>query len=301
MNVDTAPESPAVPESAPAPADTAPESKPLARPLSNAEINGGYPTNNMGERAATTQPPAPDPVLPRLPRTPALLANEAHAQAVLEAAGPRGDMEGSIRGAINAQERMAKGLEALERARQSRNPSDTASRHLQRVEEAYGKLLTQAAREHDTAKDRIGERRRQLERQIDEQIGMAASPDAGEIRQALRNMTPEQRGKAIQAAIDNRDGAVLHAVLTGRELTTGVTAAQLRSFRRRAEERYAPDLAAVRAGLDKAEGLVASAFNDLESLADKVKGSRQVVSEFERRTAESDAAWLAFGKSLGGE
>lgn len=304
MNTENAPAT-AAPESAPAadapaPAQDAPAS-PDARPLTNAEINTGYPTNNVAQHAAQTAPPPPDPVLPRLPRTSALLASETHAHEVLKAAGERGDLEGSILGAINAQDRIAKGLEALERARQLRNPKDTASQHLQRVEQAFNKLLTQAAREHDVAKARIGERRRELERQIDEKIGMAPSADATEIRQALRNMSAEERGKAVQAAIDNRDGAVLHAVLTGRELTTGITAAQLRSFRRRAEERYAPDLAGVRAGLDKAEALVSQAFDDLDNLAPKVKGNAQVVSEFERRTAASDAAWLEFGRALGAE
>jgi hypothetical protein len=241
--------------------------------------------------------PLAPPVLPTLPRTTNLMGPDSWKREIQTVAGPFAE-DRAIIGALQAQRRMVESLEALEEVRKSRNPADTASGHLKRASEAYERMAAKSARNADEAIDKIAARRREVDQQVEATLGLHSSLDAAEIRSVLRGMSSGDRGKAIQAAIDSKDGAVLHAVFTGRELSTGVNDAQRKSVRRRAEEKYCPDLLKLRQGLDKAEALVKGAFDDVDALYTHVAGRAEVVSEFERQTAASDAAWLKFNGAI---
>lgn len=244
--------------------------------------------------------PAPEPVLPTLPRTVNLMGHESHAREIRAVAGQFGD-DHAISAALHAQSTMVKGLAALEEVRKTRNPADTAAKHLTRASEAYNAMMRAAAAKHDSAREQIRSRLASLDTQLSQAMNLRPSPDAAEIRQALRSMSSEDRAAAVQAAIVNKDGEFLHAVFSGREVTTGLKDVQRDSFRRRAEEAFSPDLLKLRQGLQRAEALVSGAFDDLFSLQDRVSFSGEVRTEFEKRTQASDAAWLAFNRAIQGE
>lgn len=248
-------------------------------------------------KAAMPFKPPETPALPTLPRSTNLMGSDSWKREIQTVAGPHAG-DHAILGALQVQRRMVESFEALEDIRKTRNPNDTASAHLNRAAKAYERMAETAARNRDSAINTIAGRRNEIELQVEKAIGLHNSLDAAEIRSVLRGMNSEERGKAIQAAIDAKDGAVLHAVFTGRELSTGVTEVMRKSYRRRAEEKHCPDLLKLRQGLDKAEELVKGAFEDVFNLHEHVVGKAEVASEFERQTAASDAAWLKFNGTI---
>lgn len=262
--------------------------------------------NEMGLRIQQPHPtpqaampvrPPEAPVLPTLPRTTNLMGNDSWTREIKAVAGPFAEDRALI-GALQTQRRMVESFEALEAIRKNRNPADTASAHLNRASKAYSTMLEAAARNHDATLNTIKGRLVEIADQVEVSLGLQVSHDAAEIRKALRAMTPEARGKAIQAAIDSKDGAIMHAVFTGREITTGVNDVQRNSFRRRAEEKYSPDLLKLRQGLEKAEALVKGAFQDLFAVESMVSGNPEVATAFEKQTAASDEAWLNFNRAI---
>ncbi|WP_394000517.1 hypothetical protein ACF3M1_10795 [Luteimonas sp. WGS1318] len=246
------------------------------------------------------QPPErPAPVvLPPLPRSISLRATDGHAAEIAREAGPLAPTEPAISSTIAAQRAMSEGLQALEQARQNRDPRKTPAEHLDAVRAAYDRLMRDAARRHDGALASIEARERTLEREISDRIGSNTSPDAAEIRQALRSMTIDERRLAIGRAIESGDQAVIAAVLSGRQMTTGVTPEEQAHYRMRAENRLAPDLAALRRGLARSRALVKSAFDDLFQLDGKIIGSPEVGEEFKRQAQAADEAWLALSRKL---
>ena len=253
--------------------------------------------NSQPQHPQLTVVPPAEPVLPTLPRTVNLMGSDSHEREILAAAGALGS-DGAIKSALNAQKQIVQGLAALEAVRQTRNPADTASKHLSRASEAYNTLIKSAAQKHDQAREQIKSRLSALDVQLAEAMNLRPSSDATEIRQALRAMSSDDRAAAIKAAITAKDGEFLHAVFTGREVTTGLKDVLRDSFRRRAEQAFSPDLLKLRQGLERADKLVAGAFNDLYALEDRAAFSGAVKNEFERRTAASDDAWLAFNRAL---
>lgn len=252
---------------------------------------------NSTQTAATTFRPPEPPALPTMPRTTNLMGPDSWKREIQDVAGPFGD-DRAILGALDVQRRMVEAYEALENIRKTRNPNDTASQHLARAADAYERMAMVSARNSDAALNTIKGRRNEIDLQVEKALGLHNSLDAAEIRQALRGMTQEARGAAIQAAIENKDGAVLQAVFTGREISTGVTDVQRNSFRRRAEQKHCPDLLKLRQGLDKAESLIKGAFNDVENLHSHVGAKPEVASAFAKQMAASDEAWLNFNRTL---
>lgn len=245
------------------------------------------------------QPPRPAPVvLPPLPRSIALRATDGHAAEIAKEGGPLASSESAISSTIAAQRAMSEGLEALELARQNRDPRKTPAEHLDAVRSAYDRLMRDAARRHDGALATIAAREQSLEREIGERIGLAPTPDAPEIRQALRGMNIEERRTAIGRAIESGDQAVIAAVLTGRQMTTGVTPEEQAHYRMRAENRLAPELSALRRGLTRSRELVKSAFEDLFQLDGKIIGNPAAGEEFKRQAQAADEAWLALSRKL---
>lgn len=243
--------------------------------------------------------PAPQPPkLPALIRTTALMSPETHASQIKDAAGNLGNAEPAILGALSAQRQMADAVAALERIRQTRNPADTAHNHLKKANDAYKTMLTTAANRHDMARASVQSRLAQVETQINETLGLHESRDAAEIRTALRSMSKEDRSKAVEAAIQNKDGAILAAVFNSRELVTGIPENQRNSFRRRAEEMHAPELLKLRVGLEKAGQLVSDAFDNLAEMESQVGAVGTAKSELERQVEAADNAWLAFNQAM---
>ena len=251
----------------------------------------------MNTQAPMPARPSAPPALPTLPRTTNLMGSDSWAREIKTVAGPFAE-DRAIAGAINTQRRMVESFEALESIRKNRNPTDTAAGHLNRASKAYTSMIEAAARNHDATLNTIKGRLVEIADQVEASLGLQVSHDAAEIRKALRAMTPEARGKAIQAAIDTKDGAIMHAVFTGREITTGVNDVQRNSFRRRAEEKYSPDLLKLRQALEKSQALVKGAFSDMFAVESLVVGKAEVASEFERQTAASDDAWLKFNSAI---
>ncbi|WP_150298870.1 hypothetical protein [Pseudomonas profundi] len=242
-----------------------------------------------------TRPKAP--TLPTLARSVNLMAPESHARELKALAGDMAN-DPAINSALAAQAGMVRGLAALEDVRKNKHPASTASQHLNKAADAYQRLIKANAARSDQARSQIRSRRMSLEAELAQRLGLTVSGDSTEIRQALRSMTSEERGKAVQAAIESRDGAVLAAVFGGRQITTGFTDVQRDSFRRRAEQLHAPELLALRQALDKAEALVCNAFDDLTMMDEAVAGAPSVRTEFERQSAAHDDAMLALARTL---
>ena len=242
-------------------------------------------------------PIPPAPVLPRLPRNTNLVAAESHERYLRTMAGVAGD-DSAITAAVSAQRAMIRSLDALEAVRQARHPSDTPARLLDRAAEGYRQMIKANAQRHDAAREQIRNRKSGIEAEISQRLGLTVSGDSAEIRQALRSMPSEERGKAIQAAIESKDGAVLQAVFSGRQITTGVSDTQRESFRRRAEELHAPELLSLRRALVAADHLVSGAFDGLVEMDQQAAGAPRVRTEYERQATAHDEAMLALARAM---
>lgn len=262
--------------------------------LPSASYNPDTETN-----ASALPPTAPSksPVLPTLPRTTNLMGPDSHAREFAKTYGNLSE-DHVFRSALNVQRSIVEGLQRLESVRQTRNPSETAGQHLDKVGQAYNTLLRTMANRHDMARSSIRSRMEAVDLELADALGMRQSQDSSEIRQVLRGMDAKQRAAAIQQAIEDKDGAVLHAIFNGRELTTGISETQKRSFRRQAEQAYAPELCNIRHALEAADKLVTASFSDLEGLSDHAVAAPAVRSEFERQVEQYDAAWLEFNRAV---
>lgn len=194
---------------------------------------------------------------------------------------------------------MADGLEALEVARQTRDPRKTPAEHLTRVRGAFENLLKEAARKRDAALVALSDRERALAQEVEARTSLTPSPDAVEIRQTLQRLDAKKRGELIDAAMKSGDKAVLGAIFSGREMTTGVSDVLRDSLRRRYEEQMMPGLHSLRAGIKQARALVDKSFDDLSDLDDHVLGSSQAIDEFHRQTQAADDAWFALSRYTG--
>lgn len=239
------------------------------------------------------------PALPALPRTTELRASERWRVEITKAAGPLGAADSAIGAALNAQATMADGLEALEVARQTRDPRKTPAEHLARVRGAFENLLKEAARKRDAALVALSDRERALAQEVEARTSLTPSPDAVEIRQTLQRLDAKKRGELIDAAMKSGDKAVLGAIFSGREMTTGVSDVLRDSLRRRYEEQMMPGLHSLRAGIKQARALVDKSFDDLSDLDDHVLGSSQAIDEFHRQTQAADDAWFALSRYTG--
>lgn len=252
-----------------------------------------YPPINIDD----PEPSAPRlPALPPLPRSIELRAADNWRVQVLQTAGKMGESDPAIAAALSAQATMANGVEALELARQTRDPRKTAAQHLQDVRSGYNSLLKEGARKFDASMAALDAREDELQREVESRTALNPSADASEIRQSLQRMNDKERSKVMDAAIKSGDEAVLSAVFSGREMTTGVNEVLKRSFQRRYEESKMPGLHSLRAGLKQARELVNKSFDDLSDLDDKVLGSSQAIDEFHRQVREAETAWFALSR-----
>lgn len=247
----------------------------------------------------TEQPlPSQELKLPTLVRSTALMSPESHAREIKDAAGKLGENDPAILGALINQRVLTESVAALEKIRQNRNPADTAANHMKKSADAYKKILASACAKHDSTRASINTRLAEIERKVEESLGLHVSSDASDIRSALRSMSREDRAAAVEAAIQEKDGAVLAVVLNGRELTTGITSVQRNSFRRRAEQAYAPELLQLRMGLERASKLVSDALDNIAEMEGQITGPVHVQGELTRQIEAADSAWLAFNQSV---
>lgn len=240
------------------------------------------------------------PALPPLPRALELRGSDSWAAKIKAEAGKLGESDAAIAEALQAQAAMAEGLEALERARQTRHPSKTAAQHLQDVRAGYDRLLAEGARRRDAAMAALDARERELQREVDSRTALTPSADVADIRAALLRMDPEKRSEVLHKALDTGDTDILAAVFSGREMTTGVNDVTRRSLKRRFEEQKYPGLHGLRTGIQQARELAARSFDELLDLDDKVLGNSQAIEEFNRRVQAADAAWYELNRKLGG-
>lgn len=287
----------AAPESAP-PAPPAPVAE-TASPAAPPVTNYNPPPINIDDDDAP-QYNAHVPALPPLPRPLELRASEGWRAKITEVAGPMGEADPAIGAALAAQATMAEGLAALELARQTRHPSKTVAQHLQAVRDGYNRLLAEGARKRDAAMAALDARERELDREVATRAALTPSADVADIRQALLRMDPEARSKVLGTALANGDTAVLAAVFSGREMTTGVSDITRQSLKRRYEESKVPGLHGMRTGIQEARELAAKSFDELEGLDDKVLGSSKAIDEFQRQVQAADSAWFALSRHTGG-
>lgn len=284
------------------------ESTTESTPSSDAAV--AVPTPAMSEPVQYAPPPIditddrPDgpprlPALPPLPRTIELRAADRWREQVMSTAGKLGESDPAIAAALSAQATMANGLEALELARQTRDPRKSAAEHLQSVRNGFEGLLREAARRRDVAIAAIDAREQELQREVESRTTLTPSADASEIRQMLQRMDPEKRSSVLGTALDTEDTAILSAVFSGREMTTGISDVTRRSLLRRYEESKIPGLHSLRQGLKESRALVEKSFDDMADLDDKVLGSSQAIDEFHRQVREADSAWFALSRFTG--
>lgn len=265
-------------------------------PTESQQITYSPDSSAIPEKIARVPPQSPK--LPTLVRTTALMSPDTHASQITAESGKLGQSEYALQSALSAQRQMTEQVAALEQVRNTRSPSDTAQQHFKKAGDAYQRILRSAASRYDASRSNIQGRLAQIEGQISQALGLHDTKDATEIRQALRTMSKEDRSAAVLTAIKQKDGAVLGAVFSGREITTGIPDTQRDSFRRRAEQAHAPELLQLRVGLEKANQLVSDAFDNLVEMESQVVGAPEVKSEFERQIEASDKAWFEFDAAM---
>jgi hypothetical protein len=275
----------------------APAPQPTNRGTEPPDFNGGpgLSIDDVGDG-----PDIRTAALPPMPRALELRAPESWAGKIKEVGGPLAERDEAINAALQAQAVMTEGLEALEQARQLRDPRKGAHEHLEAVRAGYDRLLAAGARRRDAAIAAIDARERALQAQVDALTALTPSDDVADIRQALKAMTPEKRSEAVHRALQTGDTAVLAAILAGREMTTGLSDVTRRSIKRRFEESKMPGLHGLRTAMQQARELVAKSFDELEALDDKVLGPSQALEEFNRSVQAADQAWFALSRKLEG-
>lgn len=284
---------------------TAPESAPQTAPEPQqgnivSERDYRYPSPSELPDDLDTPKTTGLPALPPLPRPLELRASESWARQVKEVGGPLAESDGAIAAALAAQATMAEGLEALEAARQTRDPRKTAADHLRDVRSGFERLLSEGARKRDAAMAALNARERALQEEVDTRTALSPSADVADIRAALQRMAPEKRSAVLNTALETEDTAVLAAVFSGREMTTGINDVTRRSLKRRFEERKYPGIHGLRTGIEKARELAEKAFDELMSLDGAVLGSSKAIEEFNLQVQAADQAWFNLNRKLSG-
>lgn len=149
------------------------------------------------------------------------------------------------------------------RADRRRTPYGQAADARDAIRRGFGSIKGSLDQEFNA----LVEARQRLGVAIDEALAPAARTcEAAEIRGHFASLPDADRFKLLEERVEAGDAETVHAVLSAPPFLSGLSDTQRAALRAQAEQRFAPELVARRAGLDALEGSLKGAAAELVRL-----------------------------------
>lgn len=178
--------------------------------------------------------------------------------------------------------KMRSAVAGLEKLATSKNMKDTEGAHLSKVAKSTKRLETQVDGYLNRINDIYREGMIDIDSRIKSQAKLTPSKHAAEIRQAFRDMKPDQRSDAFNEALKNQNTEVLAAILDAPAIVSGVDDEIKNRYREAIEKVMAPEAYAEREALHDS---LNSSLIALKSVRNAIKDGFDPV-----KLAEIDAA-----------
>jgi hypothetical protein len=140
----------------------------------------------------------------------------------------------------------------LREAFERRDPEQTEDGHFMAIKRLGEQTLARAGAASDQARERAEGTVKDIRERLRRELNLTETHRAGEIRTMLRSLADSERMAIIQAAIADRDGQTIAAIVEAPAYLSGMTAEQAKAIRAQYERAHGGDLPARAEALEKA-------------------------------------------------
>ena len=197
-------------------------------------------------------------------------------------------------GSVHAE--LARSFDALVESREARNPNTPQAAHLDSISRHFDSTMTRLASAADRAKEAATKRLYKIEDDF-RSVVKWDEKHAQELRGVLRGLSASEKSEFIGAAIQNKDGATLAAVLGAPAALSGITPDQQKAYRGRALHTHAPDLAKLEKTLHTAIKTTSEAFTDMLATGPALTAAA-VRAEYAAQAEKAEAARAGLNTSI---
>ena len=196
--------------------------------------------------------------------------------------------------AIRTQEEMVEGWNAIDRVARARDPRETTTAHLDKINKSAKQLLNKSLKNIHQTTDLLILRQSEIKKQIMDKLQLSERPTTAEVRSIIRGMSDSEKRSAIMSAIEERDSEVLSAFFMGHPIAVGLKQSEQQAYRDLAEKKIAPKLMEYHDHLGNVKDVMISL---LESSLETYGKSNLSDSE-KSAIAEAEQATNAFNNSM---
>lgn len=194
--------------------------------------------------------------------------------------------------------RMSKAVVALENLSLNRNPMQTEEAHISNVAKSAKKLLNESLMAKDELFNVYGNALVKISSEIENKGNIFVNEtQAQEIRQALRQMPEKERLKALNNALESKDGQVIKAIQNSSSLLTGIEKEHAEKMYTMLESRVAPELVEQREQLTKDFDTSMAAIKSVKSAVNE-GFDPQVLNEIETAEKSHNEAQQSFNSAF---
>lgn len=193
--------------------------------------------------------------------------------------------------------RLANGATALDNARASRSPLDTAEAHALKVgkmSKAFDRSVTDTIARAGAA-FRAG--LQDAQRRIDQKVNLVPDAFAQEIRAAFRNMDGKAKAKLVNQLVEENRGPELAAIVKAPAILTGISEEQRASYEKMIISRHAGDELDEITNIEEVFSAVLTATETAGNLSKRFSDPVEL-AKIERADSAAKAAGDAFEQSL---
>ena len=193
---------------------------------------------------------------------------------------------------------MSKAVVALENLSLNRNPMQTEEAHISNVAKSAKKLLNESLMAKDELFNVYGNALVKISSEIENKGNIFVNEtQAQEIRQALRQMPEKERLKALNNALESKDGQVIKAIQNSSSLLTGIEKEHAEKMYTMLESRVAPELVEQREQLTKDFDTSMAAIKSVKSAVNE-GFDPQVLNEIETAEKSHNEAQQSFNSAF---
>lgn len=178
------------------------------------------------------------------------LAGDQYARAEWQKRIEEGD--GVLGSLANAHRQFYQFHRDLQEAFERRDPEQTEDGHFMAIKRLGEQTLLRASTASDAARERAEITLRDIRDKLTRELGISETHRAGEIRSMLRSLPDSERMAIIQAAIADRDGQTIAAIVEAPAYLSGMKPDQAKAIRTQYERAHGGDLPARAEALAKA-------------------------------------------------
>lgn len=160
--------------------------------------------------------------------------------------------DGVLGGLANAHRQFYQYHRDLQEAFERRDPEQTEDGHFMAIKRLGEQTLTRAAAASDAARERAESVVKDIRDKLKRDLNLVETHRAGEIRTMLRGLPESERNAIIQAAIADKDGQTIAAIVEAPAYLSGMTAEHVGAIRAQYERAHGGDLPERAATLEKA-------------------------------------------------